>query len=78
MLSLQLVFGSEDYNDLVNSGFPTDVFGIFVNGVNYGVGARNVVAHIGVEHQLRRPDVRPGDQCRRDELRTVPRQPAVF
>src|SRR6476469_4974716 len=24
-LTLQLVFGSEDYNDLVNSGFPTDV-----------------------------------------------------
>jgi hypothetical protein len=35
MLALQLVFGSEDYNDLVNSGFPTDVFGVFVNGVNY-------------------------------------------
>jgi hypothetical protein len=36
-LSLKLVFGSEDYNDVVNSGFPTDVFGIFVNGVNYAL-----------------------------------------
>ena len=35
LLTLQLVFGSEDYNDLVNSSFPTDVFGVFVNGVNY-------------------------------------------
>lgn len=35
-LHLSLVFGSEDYNDLVNSGFPTDVFGLFINGVNYG------------------------------------------
>jgi hypothetical protein len=34
-LSLQLVFGSEDYSDLVNSGFPTDVFGVWINGVNY-------------------------------------------
>jgi len=34
-LTLQLVFASEDYNDLVNSGFPTDVFGVFLNGVNY-------------------------------------------
>ena len=33
-LSLRFVFASEDYNDLVNSGFPTDVFGVFVNGVN--------------------------------------------
>jgi hypothetical protein len=33
-LTLSVVFASEDYNDLVNSGFPTDVFGIFVNGVN--------------------------------------------
>ena len=36
-LRLSLVFASEDYNDLVNSGFPTDVFGIFVNGVNYAL-----------------------------------------
>ena len=36
-LSLSFVFGSEDYNDLVNAGFPTDVFGIFVNGVNYAL-----------------------------------------
>ena len=34
VLSLSFVFGSEDYNDLVNAGFPTDVFGVFVNGVN--------------------------------------------
>jgi len=34
---LSFVFGSEDYNDVVNSGFPTDVFGIFVNGVNYAL-----------------------------------------
>ena len=34
VLTLSFVFGSEDYNDLVNAGFPTDVFGIFVNGVN--------------------------------------------
>ena len=33
-LTLRFVFASEDYNDLVNSGFPTDVFGVFVNGVN--------------------------------------------
>lgn len=33
-LSLRFVFASEDYNDVVNSGFPTDVFGVFVNGVN--------------------------------------------
>lgn len=33
-LTLSFVFASEDYNDLVNSGFPTDVFGVFVNGVN--------------------------------------------
>jgi len=36
-LKLSFVFASEDYNDLVNSGFPTDVFGIFVNGVNYAL-----------------------------------------
>jgi hypothetical protein len=34
---MSFVFASEDYNDLVNSGFPTDVFGIFVNGVNYAL-----------------------------------------
>jgi len=33
-LKLRLVFGSEDYNDVVSSGFPTDVFGVFLNGVN--------------------------------------------
>lgn len=33
-LTMSFVFASEDYNDLVGSGFPTDVFGIFVNGVN--------------------------------------------
>jgi len=36
-LNLRLVFGSEDYNDLVNSGFPTDVIGVFVNGINYAL-----------------------------------------
>jgi hypothetical protein len=36
-LKLTFVFGSEDYNDLVNSGFPTDVFAIFVNGINYAL-----------------------------------------
>ncbi len=36
-VALSFVFGSEDYNDVVNSGFPTDVFGIFVNGVNYAL-----------------------------------------
>ena len=36
-LRLSFVFASEDYNDVVNSGFPTDVFGIFVNGVNYAL-----------------------------------------
>ncbi|MFN6994700.1 MAG: choice-of-anchor L domain-containing protein [Aquincola tertiaricarbonis] len=33
-LTMSFVFASEDYNDLVDSGFPTDVFGVFVNGVN--------------------------------------------
>ena len=33
-LTLSLVFASEDYNELVNSGFPTDVFGVFINGIN--------------------------------------------
>lgn len=33
-LTLNFVFASEDYNDLVNLSFPTDVFGVFVNGVN--------------------------------------------
>lgn len=36
-LKLTYVFGSEDYNNWVNSGIPTDVIGIFVNGVNYAV-----------------------------------------
>ena len=36
-LKLTYVFGSEDYNRWVNSGIPTDVIGIFVNGVNYAV-----------------------------------------
>jgi hypothetical protein len=35
VLTMSFVFGSEDWNDLVNTGFPTDVFGVFVNGVNY-------------------------------------------
>ena len=36
-LKLTYVFGSEDYNNWVNSGIPTDVIGVFVNGVNYAV-----------------------------------------
>lgn len=36
-LSVTFVFGSDDYSDVVNTGFPTDVFGIFVNGVNYAL-----------------------------------------
>jgi hypothetical protein len=36
-LKLTYVFGSEDYNNWVNSGIPTDAIGIFVNGVNYAV-----------------------------------------
>jgi len=36
-LKMTYVFGSEDYNNWVNSGIPTDVIGIFVNGVNYAV-----------------------------------------
>jgi len=34
-ISLRYVFGSEEYGDVVNTGFPPDVLGIFVNGVNY-------------------------------------------
>ena len=36
-ITLRYVFGSEDYNAGVNSGLPTDVLGIFVNGINYAV-----------------------------------------
>jgi hypothetical protein len=35
-LQMQFVFGSEDYGNLF-PGFPTDVMGIFVNGVNYAL-----------------------------------------
>jgi hypothetical protein len=34
-ITLQYVFGSEEYSDVVNTGFPPDVLGVFVNGVNY-------------------------------------------
>jgi hypothetical protein len=34
-VTLRYVFGSEEYGDVVNTGFPPDVLGIFVNGVNY-------------------------------------------
>ncbi|HWZ74831.1 MAG TPA: choice-of-anchor L domain-containing protein [Casimicrobiaceae bacterium] len=34
-ITLKYVFGSEEYGDVVNTGFPPDVLGIFVNGVNY-------------------------------------------
>ncbi|MBV9889981.1 MAG: choice-of-anchor L domain-containing protein [Rhizobacter sp.] len=37
LLSVTFVFGSEDYSDVINTGFPSDVFGIFVNGVNYAL-----------------------------------------
>jgi hypothetical protein len=36
-ITLKYVFGSEDYNDGVNSPLPVDVLGFFVNGVNYAV-----------------------------------------
>ena len=54
------MFGSEDYNDLVDAGFPTDVFGIFVNVIIPRARVRHVAADLRVEHQLRRPDVRSG------------------
>ena len=34
-ITLRYVFGSEEYGDVVNTGFAPDAFGIFVNGVNY-------------------------------------------
>ena len=34
-ITLRYVFGSEEYGDVVNTGFPPDVLGVFVNGVNY-------------------------------------------
>jgi hypothetical protein len=34
-ITLKYVFASEEYGDVVNTGFPPDVLGIFVNGVNY-------------------------------------------
>ena len=34
-ITLKYVFGSEEYGDVVNTGFPSDVLGFFVNGVNY-------------------------------------------
>ena len=34
-VTVRYVFGSEEYGDVVNTGFPPDVFGVFVNGVNY-------------------------------------------
>lgn len=34
-ITLKYVFGSEEYNDVVNTSYPPDVMGIFVNGVNY-------------------------------------------
>ena len=34
-ITLKYVFGSEEYGDVVNTGFPNDVLGFFVNGVNY-------------------------------------------
>ena len=34
-ITLKYVFGSEEYGDVVNTGFPSDAVGVFVNGVNY-------------------------------------------
>jgi len=34
-ITLRYVFGSEEYGDVVNTGYPPDVLGVFVNGVNY-------------------------------------------
>ena len=76
ILRLSFVFGSEDYNDLVNSGFPTDVFGIFVNGVNYALVPGTSSPISASTRQLRRPDIRARPRRRRAELRPVPRQPA--
>ncbi len=36
-ITLKYVFGSEEYGDVVNTGFPPDVLGVFVNGVNYAL-----------------------------------------
>jgi hypothetical protein len=36
-ITLKYVFGSDEYSDVVNTGLPGDVLGIFVNGVNYAV-----------------------------------------
>jgi hypothetical protein len=34
-ITLKYIFGSEEYGDVVNTGFPPDVLGVFVNDVNY-------------------------------------------
>jgi len=36
-ITLKYVFGSEEYGDVVNTGYPPDVLGVFVNGVNYAL-----------------------------------------
>jgi hypothetical protein len=36
-ITMSYVFASEDYNDLVNTGYPTDAIAVLVNGVNYAV-----------------------------------------
>ena len=51
-LTLSLVFGSEDYNDLVNAGFPTDVFGVFVNGVNQALVPGTGLADLGIDASI--------------------------
>ena len=36
-ITLRYVFGSDEYSDVLNTGLPPDVLGVFVNGVNYAV-----------------------------------------
>lgn len=52
-LTLSFVFGSEDYDNDVGFGFPTDVMGIFVNGVNYARSG-HVQRGLRLDDQLRR------------------------
>jgi hypothetical protein len=49
-LTVNYVYGSEDYNSGVNSGLPPDVLGFFVNGVNYALvpGTNTPVSAAGI------------------------------